>query len=640
MPHSPDHSLHRKNPPRRPLAKWAMSAVSASAVVALSLVTFIQGPQAANADESVFDGSRTPEMVTDPDTQAVELGVRFTTDADITVTGMKFFKGPDNTGEHVGTLWNSSRTALSTVTFSNETRSGWQTATFAEPVAVAAGETLVASYLAPNGRYSADSSGFDRSVSDGTVTFPEGAGVYTYRPGGFPSKNFENSNYYVDILYTAAAVPPAEPTQPPAEPTTPPVEPTTPPVDPTTPPVPPVVPPVDTPLPPVVPPAGGDGTLDLPRDPWWGGPAYYAKFSKANAAGWDEPGFFPISVFFGKPEHAKTLAGLGVNTYMGAEHDGSSVDTITGQGISLLAQPEWSPSEVGNDPLVVGWHVSDECEMGLGGCNDGDDEYGRLATQKQFVDEARSHNDGRFVQANFGNGVLGNYWAPNTMDDHVGLLDVTSVDKYAYSSPHVQSILPGSPAWPKGKKTAGASSYGWLQDRMESFAAPAASKPNWVFVETAMPYLTEGGAKAISGDQLEGAVWNGIIHGAAGIAYFQHNNSGCGNYSLIDCGAALQNKVKAVDAKVASLAPVINTQSYVWNFGPQLETMLKTQGGSAYIFAMTDGGTGTRSFTLPAGVTGNVEVVGEGRTIAVSNGSFSDSFASESTHHVYRIALG
>ena len=119
-----------------------------------------------------------------------------------------------------------------------------------------------------------------------------------------------------------------------------------------------------------------------------------------------------------------------------------------------------------------------------------------------------------------------------------------------------------------------------------------------------------------------------------------NNNNTCGNYSLVDCGAALQAKVKAVDAQVKSLAPVINSQPYTWIFGPKLETSLKVKDGSAYIFAMTDGSTGARTFTLPPGVTGNVEVVGEGRTIAVANGTFTDSFASEFTHHIYRIALG
>jgi hypothetical protein len=576
----------------------------------------VAAPAPATA-KSVFPNATKPVTVTDADANPVELGVKFTTNAPITVTGIRFYKGPANTGTHVGTLWNSAGTALSRVTFTGETSSGWQTATLAKPVAVAAGETLVASYLAPRGRYSADSGGLSKAVTDGTVTFPAGAGVYNYTTGSFPAQTYGNANYFVDIVYKAGAAAPAPATPPVAA-------------------KPPVQPPVAAPAPP----ATGASVLTLPRERWWGGPGYYSKFSKANAAGWDEPGFFPISVFFGKPEHAGTLAGMGINTYMGAEHDGSSISTITGKGISLLAQPEWTPAELGTDPLAVGWHVSDECEMGLGGCRDGDDEYGRLATQKGFVDGVRANNDGRFVQANFGNGVLGSYWAPNTMDDHLALLDVSSVDKYAYSSTHVQELIPGSPFWPKGKNPASAGTYGWLQDRMETFSAPAASKPNWVFVETAKPFLTEADAGTITGAQIEGAVWNGIIHGAAGIAYFQHNNNGCGTYSLIDCGAALQDTVRSVNADVKSLAPVINSQGYTWSFGPQLETSLKTHNGSAYIFAMTDGSTGSKSFTLPSGLTGNVEVVGEGRTIPVTNGTFSDSFAAESTHHVYRIALG
>jgi len=607
-----------KNVLRHPLTRWSIGGLAAVAAVALAVSVAVQAPQPAQAASRILDDT-TPDLITDSDTQSVELGVQFSSDVDIVVTGLRFYKGPENTGEHTGTLWNSSRQALARVTFTDETATGWQEQLFDEPVEVDAGTPLVASYLAPEGQYSADEGGFDAPVSDGSVTFPEGAGVYSYRPGRFPTLNYENSNYYVDIIYHPAQA--AEPTVPP-QPSAPPADPTTPPAEPT------------------LPPPTDNSTLDLPREAWWGGPSYYSQFAVANAAGWDDASFFPISVFFGKPEHAETLASLGVNTYMGAEHDGSDIDTITSHGISVIAQSEWSTRELANDPLVVGWHVSDECDMGLGECTGAGDEWDNLALQKTLVADARAHNDGRFLQANFGNGVLGTYWATETMDDQVGLVDVSSVDKYAYSSPHVQDLLPGSPTWPAGKNPGTAGAYGWLQDQMESFMSPAASKPNWVFVETAMPYLTEPEARSIDGSQIEGAVWNGIIHGASGIAYFQHNNSGCGNYSLVECGTELQNTVKAVDAEVRSLAPVINTQSYVYKFGPQLETALKTYDGSAYIFAMTDGSTGDRTFTLPGGLTGNVEVVGEGRTIAVSNGSFTDSFASESTHHIYRIALG
>ncbi len=70
--------------------------------------------------------------------------------------------------------------------------------------------------------------------------------------------------------------------------------------------------------------------------------------------------------------------------------------------------------------------------------------------------------------------------------------------------------------------------------------------------------------------------------------------------------------------------------------------MLKSYNGNAYIFAGLGMGhaTGSKTFTLPAGVTGTtVTVVGESRTIPDSGGQFSDSFAAEYTHHVYQIAL-
>ncbi len=384
--------------------------------------------------------------------------------------------------------------------------------------------------------------------------------------------------------------------------------------------------------------------LDLPTEPWAGGAAYYKRFPVADAAGWSDPSFFPLAVFFGRPADAAQMAAMGVNTYMGAEHGGEPISDVTDSGIFVLAQDEWTPEEVGSDPRVVGWHISDECEMGASGCtppgtDNGED--GRLAKQQGYASYFRGLDDGRFLQANFGNGVLGTYWAPTTMPDHVSLVDVTSVDKYAYTSTHVQELLQTSPAWPTGATPASAMAYGWLQDRMETFSSPQASKPNWVFVETAKPLLTEETATTINVEQIEGAVWNAIIAGASGIAYFQHNNNDeCGMYSLVECSAALRSKVTAINDQVTSLAKLLNSPSYSWNFGPGLQTALKADRQAVYIFAMTDGGTGTRSFALPDDVAGTtVEVVGEDRTIPITNGMFEDTFDAEYTHHIYRVAL-
>ncbi|UUZ60411.1 hypothetical protein [Nocardioides sp. B-3] len=136
---------------------------------------------------------------------------------------------------------------------------------------------------------------------------------------------------------------------------------------------------------------------------------------------------------------------MGVNTYMGAEHDGTNLKFVTDRGVFVLAQQEeFTLSEVGNNPGVVGWLISDECEMGYSGCPEGPEEDS-LAKQIEYVNKVTSFADGRFKQANFGNGILRTFWAPTTMDDHVQLMDVASADKYTYTSPHVGEIVPDSP---------------------------------------------------------------------------------------------------------------------------------------------------------------------------------------------------
>jgi hypothetical protein len=117
-------------------------------------------PKAAAAPTSIWSGSVTPGTVTDPDTAAVELGVKFRADTNGFITGLRFYKGPGNTGTHLGRLWTTSGTQLATATFTNETASGWQQVSFATPVAITANTTYVASYYAPNGRYSVDDNFF------------------------------------------------------------------------------------------------------------------------------------------------------------------------------------------------------------------------------------------------------------------------------------------------------------------------------------------------------------------------------------------------------------------------------------------------------------------------------------------------
>jgi hypothetical protein len=155
---------------------------------------------------SIFSLTAVPATVDSNDARAVELGVKFRSDAATTVAGVRFYKSADNTGAHTGSLWTASGTRLATVTFASESASGWQTALFATPVAIAANTTYIVSYHTAVGHYS-DSSEFfaNNGVDSGSLyalsnSAAGGNGVYAYGAGGFPNQTYKSTNYWVDVV--------------------------------------------------------------------------------------------------------------------------------------------------------------------------------------------------------------------------------------------------------------------------------------------------------------------------------------------------------------------------------------------------------------------------------------------------------
>jgi N,N-dimethylformamidase beta subunit-like, C-terminal/Domain of unknown function (DUF4082)/Bacterial Ig-like domain/Bacterial Ig domain len=145
----------------------------------------------------------TPSTSTDAaDTSQLELGVRFTPSEDGTITGVRFYKEPDNIGTHTGSLWTSTGTQLATGTFSNESTQGWEELDFSSPVAVTAGTTYVAGYHTTTGHYALTPNGLGTAVTSGPLTVPAGGGVYAYSSTStFPSNSYNGSNYWVDVVF-------------------------------------------------------------------------------------------------------------------------------------------------------------------------------------------------------------------------------------------------------------------------------------------------------------------------------------------------------------------------------------------------------------------------------------------------------
>ena len=174
--------------------------------VATSVSVTVSG--SSGSASSTWSASATPVNPAVSDNNSVELGMKFRSDVSGQVLGVRFYKGLANTGMHIGNLWSNTGTLLASVTFANETASGWQQAVFSAPVQISANTTYIVSYYAPNGNYAADggfftASGIDAPPIHALKTGIDGLnGVYHYGLGGvFPTDSFQATNYWVDVLF-------------------------------------------------------------------------------------------------------------------------------------------------------------------------------------------------------------------------------------------------------------------------------------------------------------------------------------------------------------------------------------------------------------------------------------------------------
>ena len=146
------------------------------------------------------------------DSDPVNVGVKFNVRGAPYVSGVKFYKGIDNTGTHVAHLYDvTASSELDSKAFSSETSSGWQTVSFDANVQVRDDHNYTVWVSMPNGHYAADGTlaggsnyfgPFGHGAygdSESVVTIPGGnSGVYSYTSDdtALPS-NATSNNYWV-----------------------------------------------------------------------------------------------------------------------------------------------------------------------------------------------------------------------------------------------------------------------------------------------------------------------------------------------------------------------------------------------------------------------------------------------------------
>ncbi len=180
---------------------------SSQAVVTVTVANQISMPGV-----SMF-ASAVPAELKLNDGHTHELGLRFVSGVPGTITALRYWKGPSETGPHVGRVWSAAGHVLATVTFSHETASGWQEQALPMPVAIAPNvEYVVSVSTGPDGHFVGTRRFFNTAVATGMLYAPAGAGRFG-NLGKFPNKlNSTRPNYFRDFVFVPAVTPsPADP---------------------------------------------------------------------------------------------------------------------------------------------------------------------------------------------------------------------------------------------------------------------------------------------------------------------------------------------------------------------------------------------------------------------------------------------
>jgi cell division septation protein DedD len=179
---------------------------AAVTLTAASAAIWTATTASAATPDTIWGTSAPANAAVDSDTGAVELGTRFTAVTTGQATGVRFYKTVENRGSHTGALWTSTGTLLAKVSFTTESSTGWQTATFTKPIALTAGASYVVSYHSTYGRYLATERFTGASASANLQIPTSNVGVYAYgTSSNFPTNSWRSTQYWVDLTFTPGA---------------------------------------------------------------------------------------------------------------------------------------------------------------------------------------------------------------------------------------------------------------------------------------------------------------------------------------------------------------------------------------------------------------------------------------------------
>jgi hypothetical protein len=147
-------------------------------------------------DTSLILNDTHSPTIDDPDTEAVELGLRVRADRPGSIPAVIIKRG-SYTGPVTARIW-ADGTLLAEQDAPGAAHV--QRITFSTPVPVSAGTEYVVSYYTPSGGYKATQDYFVGNVVQTPFSLPVNAGVYRYG-GGFPTDTWNASNYWIEPIF-------------------------------------------------------------------------------------------------------------------------------------------------------------------------------------------------------------------------------------------------------------------------------------------------------------------------------------------------------------------------------------------------------------------------------------------------------
>jgi hypothetical protein len=338
-------------------------------------------------------------------------------------------------------------------------------------------------------------------------------------------------------------------------------------------------------------------------------------------------GEFPIGVWVQPKSTFDKWNARGINTLIEYQGDGATVEewsqAARDRGMYYIRRPLSNPfNDVGDDNLLA-WGLPDEPEITT--------KY-PPATLQSWIDGWKQADPDKPIWVNFSGGyVLG--WQGNVNEQgyrpYTDLVDWTS-----------SSIYPVT-GWSRPMEHPGLDAPAQSVDRLEKWTN---GKPQWAVIESGDQELSwiQKEIPGVNPGQFRAEVWESIIRGARGVIYFPQ--SFMPGFKYDNTPPEIVAEMSTLHAKIQSIAGVLladvdpPSRGVELGTGSPLSATWRVVDGKTYAIVLNFSDQAvTRNVTIQ-GVGGATSAVvhGENRSVALNNGTLTDTFAPYSVH-VYQV---